>query len=574
MTSTCARCDQTVYLVEGLKCLDKVWHKGCFKCHECSMTLNMKNYKGFEKRPYCNAHCPQAKATTVADTPEIRRLAENTRNQSQAKYHEDFEKSKGKGFTTIVDDPEMLRIRNTSKIISNVAYHGELERKRQMEEQRFKSGDDESPNGNILAMRYKQQDHKQSHRLSEPKTNATHQHQQHHQVPLQQATAMMNNQHHQPKQQFQQQPMRKQPPPQQHQHSKNYTHHYNQKESPPSSNNKQSSPTNVISEQSPKLINNNIDVQKNLNNHHHYQQKNQQSQPKQHNPMQQNQQQQQQHQAMMHHQQHLLVQQHMPVDDVGALSRMMSNNLQLNQSVSASSALQQSQQQARTGRHQQSPQSQQVQQQQIAAMRLSRQYQQQQQQHQVGPQAFQQQIKYAPVGQIPSQPLPMPTHLVQVGPNGLIPISTIGGPHHMPPIGHMPLMYHPQLGHLPHVGPVPVSASTAGKQQQYLMHHVSAPHMMQANMPQMHQQQKQHNLGQQQQYQQQHQQQQQAMAKLVYRAMYDYAAQDNDEVSFYEGDILINCMNIDTGWMTGTVQRSGQTGMLPANYVEPVRLKG
>lgn len=50
--------------------------------------------------------------------------------------------------------------------------------------------------------------------------------------------------------------------------------------------------------------------------------------------------------------------------------------------------------------------------------------------------------------------------------------------------------------------------------------------------------------------------------------MYDYVAQDSDEVSFMDGDMIINCNPIDDGWMTGTVQRTGQTGMLPANYVE------
>jgi hypothetical protein len=45
------------------------------------MTLNMKNYKGFDKLPYCGAHVPKAKATTVADTPEMRRLAENSKIQ-------------------------------------------------------------------------------------------------------------------------------------------------------------------------------------------------------------------------------------------------------------------------------------------------------------------------------------------------------------------------------------------------------------------------------------------------------------------------------------------------------------
>ena len=54
----------------------------------------------------------------------------------------------------------------------------------------------------------------------------------------------------------------------------------------------------------------------------------------------------------------------------------------------------------------------------------------------------------------------------------------------------------------------------------------------------------------------------------VYRALYDYAAQDHDEVSFRDGDVIVNAQHIDEGWMYGTVQRTGKTGMLPANYVE------
>merc|ERR1712088_1027625 len=57
-----------------------------------------------------------------------------------------------------------------------------------------------------------------------------------------------------------------------------------------------------------------------------------------------------------------------------------------------------------------------------------------------------------------------------------------------------------------------------------------------------------------------------------YQAMYDYESQDSDEVSFRDGDIIINAAFIDEGWMTGTVHRTGQSGMLPANYVEPVNL--
>ncbi|KAM3607130.1 uncharacterized protein V6R79_002158 [Siganus canaliculatus] len=54
------------------------------------------------------------------------------------------------------------------------------------------------------------------------------------------------------------------------------------------------------------------------------------------------------------------------------------------------------------------------------------------------------------------------------------------------------------------------------------------------------------------------------------RAMYDYSAADSDEVSFRDGDVIVNVQSIDEGWMYGTVQRTGKTGMLPANYVEAV----
>ncbi|VDO44748.1 unnamed protein product, partial [Onchocerca flexuosa] len=55
------------------------------------------------------------------------------------------------------------------------------------------------------------------------------------------------------------------------------------------------------------------------------------------------------------------------------------------------------------------------------------------------------------------------------------------------------------------------------------------------------------------------------------KALYDYTAADKDEVTFVEGDIIINCQKVDEGWLTGTVQRTLQWGMLPANYVERVK---
>ncbi|TRY96558.1 hypothetical protein DNTS_007294 [Danionella cerebrum] len=159
MNPLCSRCDRVVYPTEKVNCLDKYWHKGCFSCEVCKMTLNMKNYKGFEKRPYCNAwmhkwvhfsgihiilstgdlvsstpgvkrHYPKTSFTSVADTPENLRLKQQSKMQSQVLYKEEFEKSKGKGFSVVADTPEMQRIKKTQDQISNIKYHEDFERSR------------------------------------------------------------------------------------------------------------------------------------------------------------------------------------------------------------------------------------------------------------------------------------------------------------------------------------------------------------------------------------------------------------------------------------------------------------
>ena len=48
-------------------------------------------------------------------------------------------------------------------------------------------------------------------------------------------------------------------------------------------------------------------------------------------------------------------------------------------------------------------------------------------------------------------------------------------------------------------------------------------------------------------------------------AMYDYEADDEDELSFAEGDV-IRVTEIDGEWTTGTL--NGKSGMFPSNYVE------
>ncbi|XP_046357634.1 nebulin-like [Haliotis rufescens] len=127
MSKKCGKCSKTVYPTEELKCLDKVWHKACFKCQVCNMTLNMKNYKGYDKLPYCNAHYPQTKHTAVADTPESRRIAENTKIQSNVQYHSEFERFKS-SYTVIPDNPELQRHMLNTKNASLNLYHADFER--------------------------------------------------------------------------------------------------------------------------------------------------------------------------------------------------------------------------------------------------------------------------------------------------------------------------------------------------------------------------------------------------------------------------------------------------------------
>ena len=55
-----------------------------------------------------------------------------------------------------------------------------------------------------------------------------------------------------------------------------------------------------------------------------------------------------------------------------------------------------------------------------------------------------------------------------------------------------------------------------------------------------------------------------------YVAIYDYNADDDDEIDIMEGDIITNPEIIAEGWMTGTNSRTSQTGLLPSNYVEAV----
>jgi len=41
-------------------------------------------------------------------------------------------------------------------------------------------------------------------------------------------------------------------------------------------------------------------------------------------------------------------------------------------------------------------------------------------------------------------------------------------------------------------------------------------------------------------------------------------------VSFIEDDTIASVQPVDDGWVIGVVQRTGEKGMIPSNYIEPM----
>lgn len=59
-----------------------------------------------------------------------------------------------------------------------------------------------------------------------------------------------------------------------------------------------------------------------------------------------------------------------------------------------------------------------------------------------------------------------------------------------------------------------------------------------------------------------------ADGKPQWVAQYDYAAADDDELSFKEDDVFEDIVDVDDGWVKGLHVASGKSGLLPSNYVE------
>ncbi|XP_037946598.1 LIM and SH3 domain protein Lasp-like [Teleopsis dalmanni] len=580
-------------------------------------------------------HIPKAKATAIADTPELKRIAENTKIQSNVKYHADFEKAKGK-FTQVADDPETLRIKQNTKIISNVAYHGDLEKKAAMEKQR--------ETAEIADNR------EESEYFSE--TLAAEQFSQYAPIVATTTTSMITTepQLSPPLPPPQQQPMHlqhhhmQQQQQQQQQHHQQYMHQ--QQTLPPPPIQHQQYNTAAITQSSQAAAAAATTQIYNQQNHRQQQpiQQQQQTRQLQHQQYQQQQQQQQ----YQHYQQPQALRQQQPQ------TQPIKQTSHLYPTADYHQQQQQQQQHQLLQQQQQVPQSQ--------YQQPNNSYNQlrssilQNSHHPTGAlqavndvntptYAYDQYdnnyirasnnssnsaVNPATVYNNNNGGLNYTTPQTQLNAtlahhsNGVISNGTtssngvtvvsgnpsnsnIGkiadydpltdGPRQIPNTGRQSTTliyssdsrgsgsnsaYPKRIGSVADIDPANgIYGSLTADNNITANHHQQMHHQNQQQNHQQKQQQYYQQINkmtqqptpmppQQQQMQQAPPQQQKSLktSLRVYRALYDYEAQDTDEVSFREGDVIFEVDSIDSGWMTGRVERTGKIGMLPANYVE------
>jgi len=117
MSSKCIKCEKTVYPNDLIRAIDSDWHRWCLKCEVCSMTLNLNNLNSFERKPYCRAHLPAPKHTSVNDdvmsqhNRETQQLTEQSRSEQLT-----TQKGTGEKPTQSHDDVMIQHSRETQQL--------------------------------------------------------------------------------------------------------------------------------------------------------------------------------------------------------------------------------------------------------------------------------------------------------------------------------------------------------------------------------------------------------------------------------------------------------------------------
>jgi hypothetical protein len=81
----CVICSKTAYPLESIKALDQTYHKICFKCNVCGITLNVKNFKGVDGHVYCATHTPVDRSSTAEGDFTIKSATDAQKKNSEAR---------------------------------------------------------------------------------------------------------------------------------------------------------------------------------------------------------------------------------------------------------------------------------------------------------------------------------------------------------------------------------------------------------------------------------------------------------------------------------------------------------
>merc|ERR1711907_880786 len=71
-TPKCYVCGKTAYPLESYSAAGNSFHKLCFRCKGCNVTLNVGSFKAFEGSVYCSKCVPKPSATQVADDFKVK----------------------------------------------------------------------------------------------------------------------------------------------------------------------------------------------------------------------------------------------------------------------------------------------------------------------------------------------------------------------------------------------------------------------------------------------------------------------------------------------------------------------
>ncbi|KAI5735434.1 hypothetical protein M8J77_018239 [Diaphorina citri] len=67
----CKSCGKNVFVMEQIKAEKQIWHKNCFRCHECNKQLTLDIYSSHEGVLYCKPHFRELfKPKAVVETPD------------------------------------------------------------------------------------------------------------------------------------------------------------------------------------------------------------------------------------------------------------------------------------------------------------------------------------------------------------------------------------------------------------------------------------------------------------------------------------------------------------------------